>query len=222
MMENAKFWGWFDQEVAPRLAHREISIRKMFRHLDQFLNRSIVIVETGCVRKADNWAGDGQSTVLFDQYLKSAPHGGRLFTVDIDPLATAECRRLVSNAVEVHTEDSVLFLSKLSSRLRATGASIDLLYLDSFDLDWGNPAPSAAHHLKELAAISAAVRPDTLVVVDDAPQAAFLTVDDQQQAALLRAPVVSGKGLLVAEYAAAVGATLQFSHYQVAWTNMVR
>ena len=221
-MENRQFWDWFNHDIASRLVHREISFRKIFRHLDQFLDRSLVIVETGCVRKADNWAGDGQSTVLFDKYLQWAPHGGQLFTVDIDPLATGECRRLVSQVAEVHTEDSVLFLSKLSARLRATGTTIDLLYLDSFDLDWSNPAPSATHHLKELAAISAALRPETLVVVDDAPQAAFLTVDDQQQATLVRAPVASGKGLLVAEYAAAVNATLKFSRYQAAYTNMVR
>ena len=221
-MNNSKFWTWFDQEAAPRLAHREVSFRKIFRHLDQFLTRSLVIVETGCVRKADNWAGDGQSTVLFDRYIQCAPHGGRLFTVDIDPSATSECKRLVSPGVEVHTEDSVLFLSKLAAQFRATGASIDLLYLDSFDLDWGNPAPSAAHHLKELAAISPVIRTDTLVVVDDAPCSSFLMIDDRQQATLVRPPTVSGKGLLVAEYAAAVDATLQFSHYQVAWTNMVR
>ena len=128
----------------------------------------------------------------------------------------------MSPGVEVHTEDSVLFLSKLAAQFRATGASIDLLYLDSFDLDWDNPAPSAAHHLKELAAISPVIRTDTLVVVDDAPCSSFLMIDDRQQATLVRPPTVSGKGLLVAEYAAAVNATLQFSHYQVAWTNMVR
>ena len=44
---------------------------------------------------------------------------------------------------------------------------IDLLYLDSLDLDWANPHESALHHLKELCAASTMLREGSLVFVDD-------------------------------------------------------
>ena len=116
-------------------------------------------------RTKDNWQGDGQSTLLFDKYAEHH-HGSFVHTVDIDQDATATCSAMVSKRVSVHTGDSVAFLKSLDV------SPIDLLYLNSFDLDMNYPLPSAIHHLKELVAIAPMISSETLVVVDDSPDSA--------------------------------------------------
>lgn len=209
----------FDAEFAPRLALRANSFRAMFRHLETLDLPEILIVETGCARQAGNWAGDGQSTVLFDQYvgfLKAAGRQGRVISVDLSADAVAACRALVSGNVEVNEGDSVAFLSRLASAPTLPPA---LVYLDSYDLDSAWPLPSAIHHLKELCAIRPLLEPWTLVAVDDAPSQVDCVLDGDK-ATFVRSPRIGGKGLLVAEYADAVGAQLVFSGYQAGWTNL--
>jgi hypothetical protein len=60
-MRSPNFWSWFDGFAGPQLAHRTEGFRKVFDYLDRF-DRPVGIVETGCVRQQDNWAGDGQRT----------------------------------------------------------------------------------------------------------------------------------------------------------------
>jgi hypothetical protein len=43
----------------------------------------------------------------------------------------------------------------------------DFLYLDSFDVDFANPQPAAAHHLSELMAALNLLAPGSIVAVDD-------------------------------------------------------
>ena len=215
------FWTWFDSVAAPRLAKREISFRKIFRYLDESTaGRPVTIVETGCVRIADNWEGDGQSTLLFDRYLTAAAKGSQGYSVDIDARATAYCRTLVGNGFDIRTGDSVLQLRAIAEELKRDGRRIDLLYLDSYDVDWGNVVPSAAHHLKELVSIAECLDAATLVVVDDAPRECMLYPDDSNWFQFLTHPHVSGKGKFVAEYARQVGATERFAHYQAGWTGL--
>ncbi len=98
-----------------------------------------------------------------------------------------------------------------------------MFYLDSFDLDWRYPFPLAAHHLKEVAAITKILDKNTLVVVDDSPANANVThIDgDSENWKVIKSPspppTIGGKGFLVHEYASHVGAELVFSHYQTAW-----
>ncbi len=73
-MRSDAFWNWFNAEAGPRLALREISFRKVFAYLDS-INGPLTIVETGCARAQGNWAGDGQSSVLFDKYLECRGEG---------------------------------------------------------------------------------------------------------------------------------------------------
>lgn len=218
-----KFWNWFDAEAAPRLAARELSFRKMLRYLDvRAATTPLVIVETGCTRQAGNWAGDGQSTVLFDRYLQAALPGSHGYSIDIDPQATAQCRNLVGPLINVRTGDSVAVLVDIAAELKRAGQTIDLLYLDSYDVDWRHTTPSAVHHLKELVSIVGALRPDTLVVVDDSPGECRVMANDQGGYALVSMPQVGGKGGYIAEYAQQVGARLLFCHYQAGWTGLVR
>lgn len=211
-MRSQQFWDYFDK-VAPRLALREIGFRKIFEYLDT-VPSDIVIVETGCARQADNWAGDGQSTVLFDQYVQHRSAGSHVYSVDLDPAAVAYCQSQVSGSTTVTVADSVTYLDQLQA------PHINLLYLDSFDVDWTNWYPSSAHHLKELAAIRDQIDPTTMVVVDDCPQLGLLTTEDGLQYNMIATLGTGGKGRLLAEFAQAVGARLEFSHYQSAWTGL--
>ena len=190
------FWHYF-ATVAPRLGRREPTFQMLFEYLDK-LEGPLLIVETGSVREPDNWEGDGQSTLLFDRYAQGRP-GTHFATCDISPVTAAKCCALVSRHTEVKCGDSIPFLYGLNAR-DWTGYS-RCFYLDAYDVDWRNPQPSAAHHLKELTALAPLLQPDSLVVVDDSP------IDRQ------------GKGYLVKEYADAIGATTLFHDYQLGITG---
>ena len=61
----------------------------------------IIIVETGCLRIKDNFEGDGQSTLLFDVYTQFRGKGSKVYTVDINPIATKNCSEVVSKNVNI-------------------------------------------------------------------------------------------------------------------------
>ncbi len=216
-MPSADFWNFFN-ETGPQLVLRERTFRAMFEHLDK-IGRPVIIVETGCTRKGGDWEGDGQSSVLFDKYVSMRDQDSIVYSVDIDPASVAEARKLVSSRVQVTQDDGVRFLAQLTQRLVSEGKTIDLLYLDSFDVDWVYWQKSAAHHIKELCAAMRALRKDTLVVVDDCPLEGLFVLSAQQQIQFTRQPLVGGKGRIVAEFAAMVGAKLEFASYQAGWTG---
>ena len=128
---------------------------------------------------------------------------------------------MVSQRTKVFQQDSVEFLSTLVGEFALKKETIDLLYLDSFDLDWNFWQPSAIHHLKELSVAVRALRVDSLVVVDDCPSAADFVANENNTINFVTAPRVGGKGRLVAEVASAVGAKCLFAQYQAGWTNIV-
>lgn len=217
-METTEFWSYFNEKIAPNLAFRETSFRKIFEYLES-LQRPAFILETGCVRNVGTFAGEGQSTILFDLYAQAVP-GTIVHTVDLDPKATALCSTLVSPAVTVHTGDSVGFLREIATAPPAPFTSVDLLYLDSYDVDFTNPHPSALHHIKELLAVSPLVTKETLVVLDDSPSDAVLLFNEAGSVSFLSKPAISGKGKYIAEYAQAVQAELQFTGYQCGWLGI--
>jgi hypothetical protein len=138
--------------------------------------------------------------------------------VDINPENTTLCKKLVSDKVRVETSDSVSFLRDLANNPPDGFSHIDLLYLDSFDVDFKNPHPSAMHHLKELTAIARLVSKETLIVIDDAPTSASCFVD-KGVVTSLTSFTVGGKGMYVADYAANIGALQCIAGYQAGWTG---
>ena len=226
MSNNLDFYKWFDT-VTQKLGHREISFRKIFKYLDS-LPAPIIIVETGCLREIDNFL-DGQSTLLFDKYTLSRGNNSKVYTVDISPKSTKICKEAVSKNVEIATGDSVRYLNDLSGNFLKNKTKVSMFYLDSFDVDWRYPYPSAAHHLKELTSINKILYKDTLVVVDDSPASGNLTQSENKSNSNWKvltfpespspSPTIGGKGFLVHEFATHVRAKLVFSHYQAAWNN---
>jgi hypothetical protein len=210
------FWQYFEDQAAPKLAFRAHTFRAMFRYLDTLPGR-LLIVETGCARRPGAW-GDGQSTVLFDRYITARDDASQCHSIDVSAESVAACRALVSHRVTVHEGDSVQVLHRLCRGGQLPG-SIDLLYLDSFDVDFTYWFASAAHHLKEFVAAAPLISPRTLVAVDDSPLTAVMVSNDGAVWQSVQPPVAGGKGRLLAEYAAAVGATPRFADYQVGWTG---
>ena len=236
MNDNSSFYKWFDT-LAEKLGNREISFRKIFKYLDS-QPTPIIIVETGCLRVKDNFL-DGQSTLLFDKYTLSRGEQSKVHTVDINPNSTKVCKQVVSENVGITTDDSVRYLNNLTNNFLKNKTKVSMFYLDSFDLDWRYPYPSAAHHLKELTAINKILNEKTLVVVDDSPASGNLSHVDNNKSQKISdkidyvegalnwrivtspspPPTIGGKGFLVHEYAVHVGAKLVFSHYQAAWNK---
>ena len=219
MNNNINFEEWF-KKISPKLGVREISYKKIIKFLDS-QPTPIIIVETGCLRKEDNFL-DGQSTLIFDKYTLSRGNGSKVYTVDISPKSTEICKKVVSDNVDIVTEDSVRHLNNLVKIFIEKSIKPTMFFLDSFDVDWRYPYPSAAHHLKELTAIQKILYKNTLVVVDDAPAIGHLerfeeNLNKDWKVIDSFTPTIGGKGFLVHEYACHVKAKVLFSHYQTAW-----
>jgi len=178
----------------PRLAKRADGFDVLFQSLLS-LERSPLIIETGCLRQPGNWEGDGQSTFMFDALVRS--RGGALFSIDVTNESIDSARRVCSSAAQLIENDSVAALDALS---RIVSRPIDLLYLDSFDLDPKNPLPSAIHHALELAAARPLIAPGTLICVDDYGVGAE-----------------GGKGMIVDRFMSDVRAKVLYSGYQKVW-----
>lgn len=154
---------WLDERL-PSLGGRAEAFSALWDALTA-LQRPVVIVETGATREVDNWAGDGQSTRVWDALVTAV--GGEVWTCDIDATAVEVTRSLVSARVQVHHGDSLAWLPRLSQYVVNKFGQADLLYLDSYDIDWDNPRPSTDHHRAELDAAWAMLGPGSIVAVDD-------------------------------------------------------
>lgn len=159
-----------------------------------------LIVETGCARQENNYQGDGMSTLIWDAVANRT--NGSVLSVDLNPEAVAFAKANVGSRTAVHMSDSVVFLRDLEADLIKSGKAIDLLYLDSYDFDAHNPHPSSLHHIFELLSIKQALRPGTLVAVDDNFEFEGQWV---------------GKGAYVAQWMANVNKRMVHRGYQWIW-----
>ena len=214
-MTTKDFWNFFEQEAEPRLEKRASTFRQIFEYLDQQPG-PILIIETGVARQPDNWAGDGQSTVLFDRYVTARGPDSCVHAVDISADSVMACRGLVGSQTTVHLQDSVKFLDELA---RSEDPPVpNLVYLDSYDLDWDYWFPSAAHCLKEFAAVTPLLNPKTLLVVDDSPPVTHILESGKRT--VIAPSKIAGKGRLLAEYANQIGVLPYFAQYQAAWIGL--
>ena len=129
-----------------------------FAAIAELLPEGCHIIETGTVRQIDNWEGDGQSTIVWDTLATNL--GGTVTTIDIDPIGAELVAELELQATTAIVGNSLDVIPTLTGHA-------DLLYLDSFDVDFENPLPAAAHHLSELMAALNPLAPGSLVAVDD-------------------------------------------------------
>jgi len=159
----------------------------------QKTGKPIVIVETGSVRRLPlDIPDDGESTLIFSHFLGK---NGVLHSVDTDSnCKTIIHRHLKLNNVQFHKMNSIEFLKKFLNP-----QDITLLYLNSYDVQFGNSGSSARHHLEEIKAIFDNLKEGTIIAIDD-----NLVIDGK--------PV--GKGYMVEDFLKAAGVYLIYDGYQ--------
>ena len=166
-----------------------------------------VFVETGCA------AHGTKSTLLWDKFVTN--FGGNVYSVDLDSNAVQKTQQLVSSKTTITHSDSVEYLKSFK-------LPIDFLYLDSYDVDYLNPFPSAKHHLKEFNAIKHLLHKGSIVLIDDTPGSPEWLdngvhcpiYDRYKQSFDIN---MSGKGSLVSLELEKMGATRILHQYQVLW-----
>jgi hypothetical protein len=185
----------FPRSFEPLLKARADGFATIFRSLPKPPHK-LLIIETGCMRIPGNWAGDGQSTFMFDALARE--RDGLLLSIDVTMESVDTACRACSSATHLLLGDSVATLHALSSLIKRPA---DLLYLDSYDLDPRNPMPSAIHHAMELIAAQPLLGPNTIVCVDDYSVGG----------------TPGGKGLVLDQYFSRIRARVLYSGYQKVW-----
>lgn len=147
--------------------------------------QSALIVETG------SSAYGTDSTRLWAKYVSL--FGGRALSVDLSPLP-AERLGDLGPLTSLHVEDSVNFLRRL--QLPQGFEKIDLLFLDSWDVDLRDPEPSMNHGRSELLAAMKFLARGSLVLIDDTPVGISFWGQNEDLAEnfRLRTGMVPGKG----------------------------
>jgi predicted O-methyltransferase YrrM len=177
---------------------REESFRIMLNHVRTCKNP--LIVETGVSREENNWFGDGQSSLIWDAIAEETT--GTVHSVDINPNSCRFARQNCGVRTMIWCSDSVKWLSEKEVEYGKLSRSIDLLYLDSVDIDLNNWHPSSIQHIYELLAIKGALRPGTLIAVDD-----NLIIDGKH----------IGKGTYVSEFMNKIGKEQIYGGYCWIW-----
>jgi hypothetical protein len=193
-MSKEQFYTFYDTECAPKMKWRPKTFRMVFEYLDNLSNNNILIVETGTTRGDNKIEWEGMSTVLFDTYLNTVKDG-KILSIDISEENCNIAKQLTSQKTTVICDDSVNFLGNDIENFCKI-EDIDLLYLDSFDMDWDNPHPSSFHHMKEIACVFAKLKKDCLIVIDD---------NNNGQ----------GKGAYVSQFLRNLGCSCLFDEWQI-------
>ena len=146
--------------LADGIYNRAVGFDVIFRLLLSRKQHDFNIVETGTLRTPGNWM-DGQSARLFTEFVDV--YNGQVRSVDIDPTACEAARNSITSLnFSVDLSDSVAWLSAQKDL-----DTVDLFYLDSYDVDWNDDTASAQHHLAEFKIIEPYLRPGVVVAIDD-------------------------------------------------------
>ena len=127
--------------------------------------RDIYILETGTMW-SDLKDNMGAFTLIMGDLIKNWT-GGNLTTIDISEENIKKCKKITSQFSDNITyvnKDSIEFLEQLDPEICH---KLDLVYLDSLDLNVTKPHPSSNHHLNELKAIYDHLNKNIIIAVDD-------------------------------------------------------
>ena len=161
--------------------------REMFELLlTHFSKKSLHILETG----SSGTHGSGSST-LFASYVKL--FGGTFNTVDLNSKIKESFEFFESEKVKFHVDDSLNFIKKMKS---SDIEKLDIIYLDSFDLNIKNPGPSENHGLQEFLLLNEKIKKGAIISIDDTPDS-FEKFSFTEKNLFNYTP---GKGRLVIEY----------------------
>jgi len=186
-------------EMVDKTGKRKAAFEIMISHVRKA--KYPLIVETGVSRQENNFDGDGMSTLIWDSLATET--NGTVHAVDINPDNCTFVKKYTGNRTLVFCGDSITFLNVKELEFQKLSRSIDLLYLDSYDLDIDDWHPSAMHHLMELLAIKGALKENsTMICVDD-----NLLINGENV----------GKGTYVADAMKRLGKREIYNGYQRMW-----
>lgn len=132
-----------------------LTFKKLFEEMKDLKNP--IILESGIASAGTN------STYLFNEYVKK--YGGFFWSVDINKNLVDYHKLNMCPASQLVCDDSVSFF-KNWSKIHHT---VNVIYLDSYDIDFYNPEPSGNHGLSEYKALMPVIKKDTLLLIDDTP-----------------------------------------------------
>jgi hypothetical protein len=115
------------------------------------------ILESGIASAGTN------STYLFNEYVKK--YGGFFWSVDINKSLVDRHAGNMCPATQLICDDSVSFFTNWSKSHDVA----NVIYLDSYDLDFYNPQPSGNHGLAEYKSLLPVIKKNTLLLIDDTP-----------------------------------------------------
>lgn len=185
-----------------RLGKRKDSFIIMLDHL--FKCCQPIIVETGCSRVTDNYEGDGMSTILFSKVQQMLD--GYFISFDIDPEAVEFSNKIIQNMSPCVAGDSIIGLH------RKIPGPIDLLYLDSMDLDSNDLNKACMHTLHEFTTAMPYLKPGTMICADDNILFDFMDRDGN-----LMETRFQSKGDYVKHYLQRLDIHPIFEEYQIIW-----
>lgn len=171
-MTKDEYLAYFDKTYREKLtahpvfADRYNGFRKIFEALLSLKQRDFTIVETGTLRKKDQWT-DGQSSLLFFEFVSL--FGGELVSIDTDRFALETCEEVLRDRIGLDKAKFTPLCGDSVAELEKIDCAVSLLYLDSYDFEVVNPTPSMVHHLKELASVGSirSKSQNLIVAVDD-------------------------------------------------------
>ena len=174
------------------------------------LKQPLTILESGIASFGTN------STYLFNEYVRK--YGGRFWSVDINPALVNQHRGNMCPATQLVAQDSVQFFKNWVQE--NPGLAANVIYLDSYDLDFHNPRPSGQHGFNEYAALKPAIHEDTLLLIDDTPVNPYwLDTRGQLYKDMLpfyaKHKMMPGKGMYVVPYVKPTEADMLLHNYQV-------
>ena len=195
---DGKYYTHINYHTTYKALHELIKQQKTF----------YTFVETGCS------AHGTKSTLLWDKIVNC--FGGKVLSVDLNKNSVNKTNSQTTNKTNVIHSDSLLFLPTIDE-------PIDFLYLDSYDVDFLNPQPSAEHHLKEFNCIKHLLHKGSIILIDDTPISPEWLDDGKNSRIYHKLKEIwnenmTGKGSLVNKELEKIGATKIQHQYQTLWT----
>lgn len=189
-----KFWSFEDH----------INRSGLTKALNAMKKDAPIIFETGTS------AYGVDSSRLFDQVVSRS--AGKFISVDINPQPSRALLFQHSKKSTFYVDDSVNFIE---STLKSITNHVDLCYLDSWDVDWSNPLPSAQHGLREFEAVKSLLYPGSILVIDDTPSDLELIPSANRATAIefeSKYGVLPGKGAFIVKLLQSEGFAEVLSH----------
>ena len=132
-----------------------LTFKQLFKEMEGL--KTPYILESGIASAGTN------STYLFNEYVRK--YGGFFWSVDINESLVNRHKGNMCPATHLICDDSVSFFKNWGK----TRDVANVIYLDSFDLDFYNPQPSGNHGLAEYKALMPVIKKNTLLLIDDTP-----------------------------------------------------